>query len=136
MASKPSPAPGIAPAAVAQSPFTVTFGDAPPVLARKIGAESSPYSVAMKGMPAPANGKIAQFFVPAPTNSNITDPDEQAKYKSAEARKITNRISGIARRLKKADASMVFAMRTREEDGKLGVRVYRVAPDVAKPAGT
>lgn len=130
MAKGPKPAPSPAtPAPV--SGFAITFGEAPPATVRKVGQESSPFAAVMKNMAAPTAQGVAQFFIPVEANASITDAGEQSKYKSGEARKITNRVSGIARRLKKADANMVFAMRTREENGVLGVRVYRVAPTPA-----
>lgn len=132
MAKGPSPSPSPVPTAAAPSGFAITFGEAPPATVRKVGMESSPFAGVMKSMQAPGpDGRVAQFFVPVEASASISDAGEQAKYKSGEARKITNRISGIARRLKKADANMVFAMRTREENGVLGVRVYRVAPSPA-----
>lgn len=136
--AKPAPAPAAAAPAVAAaaSPFTVTFGSAPAPTTRKVGIESSPYSGVMKSMPAPAGGSVAQFFIPAEATAGLTDAGEKQKSAAENARKITNRISGIARRLKKSDASMNFAMRTVTENGQLGVRVYRVEAAPAAPAPT
>jgi hypothetical protein len=83
----------------------------------------------MKSMPAPANGQIAEFFVAVSIPDSITDPTEREKALKEEARKTSNRLSGIARRVAGADPSANFALRTRnagQEGG--GIVVYRIAP--------
>lgn len=115
------------------SPFKIEFGAPPPAITRAGGGKTSVYSEVMKTMSPPdAKGKIAQFFVAATAPDSITDATERKAALKEEARKISNRISGTARRLtgtKDAnDVEYAFAMRTQTDDaGNVGVRVYRVA---------
>ena len=121
--------------AAAAPAFTVEVGSPPPAIQRMVGGASSPYTPVMKSMPAPQGDKVAQFFVKAEVPTTITDATEREKAAKDEARKISNRISGIARRLTKDDASLNFALRTQKDaQGNLGVRVYRVA--AAAPAAS
>ena len=119
--------------------FTVDFGDAPPPIQRLAGGASSPYTPVLKAMPAPQDGKVAQFFIKADVPASITDAKERERALKDEARKISNRVSGISRRLmEEKDANGVlynFALRTQtDKDGNIGVRVYRIAPATPKPA--
>jgi len=111
--------------------FHISFGEAPPEVVRRVGAATSPVAEAMKAMPAPQNGKIAQFFVPVSVPDTITDPTEREKALKEEARKTSNRLSGIARRIAKGDDSVNFALRTKKEGDEIGIRVYRIAPVAA-----
>lgn len=118
--------------------FKIDTGVALPPIQRLQGAQASPYSVAMKAMALGKDDKALQsFFIPADVPATITDPAEREKAAKDEARKISNRVSGIARRLsEEKDASgkqYAFAIRSRQEDGKIGVRVYRVAPPTPAP---
>lgn len=121
--------------AVAKLPFALELSDAPAAVTRKIGGESSPFPAVMRAMPLPVNGKFTSFFVPAPAvPATITDADERAKASKDAARKLTNNLSGISRRLSKADKSFQFALRTQEQNGVIGVRVYRIAAAAPVPA--
>jgi hypothetical protein len=86
----------------------------------------------MRKMPAPTDGHVAEFFVPVSIPDSITDPAERDKALKEEARKTSNRLSGIARRVAGADPSANFALRTKTEGDKMGIVVYRIAP-VDKP---
>lgn len=110
------------------APFKIEMGEAPPPVQRLgAGGDTSPYTQAMKDMPLPNAGEpIPQFFVPADVPESIKDAKEREKAAKESARKISNRISGIARRLNKQDAKFNFALRTRTENGVVGVRVYRM----------
>jgi hypothetical protein len=113
--------------------FKIETGIPLPTIERKVGASSSPYAEPMKALPLGSTPEtVASFFVPATVPNTITDPAEKAKALRDEARKISNRISGISRRLTKADPTLAFALRTKEENGNVGVRVYRVAPAAAE----
>lgn len=135
MAKSPSTAkPAAAPAAVSGfAALSIRFGDAPAPIERKVGGEKSPYGALMESMPAPDGGKFANFFVPAEQPAaTITDATERAKALKDNARKLSNSLSGLSRRITKKDAK-AFALRTKEENGVLGVVVYRVEPE-ATPA--
>lgn len=122
---------------VAAPAFQVRFGSAPAPIERKVGGETSPYAAVMKTMPAPQDGKYANFFVPAAEPAaTITDADERTKATRDNARKLSNALSGLSRRIAKKDPSKAFALRTTEEGGKIGVCVYRVevTPAPAAPA--
>jgi len=112
--------------------YQVVYGKGPPEIVRRAGAATSPVADTMKTMPAPANGQVAEFFVAVSVPDTITDPAERDKALKDEARKASNRLSGIARRVAKADASLNFALRTKVQDDKMGIVVYRIAPAPAK----
>ena len=136
MAKSPSTAkPAAAPAAVSGfAALSIRFGDAPAPIERKVGGEKSPYGALMESMPAPDGGKFANFFVPAEQPAaTITDATERAKALKDNARELSNSLSGLSRRITKEDATKAFALRTKEENGVLGVVVYRVEPE-ATPA--
>jgi hypothetical protein len=120
------------------STFAIRFGNAPPAIERKIGGEPSPYAAAMRSMPAPQGDKFASFFVPgAKPADTITDPSEREKASRDNVRKLSNTLSGLARRIAKQDNTKTFAIRTAEENGTLGVCVYRIAaPPVAVAPAT
>jgi hypothetical protein len=127
MAKAPAATASTAPAAAL--PFEISFGEAPPATVRKVGVDSSPYTANVRALPPVQGDKVASFFVPVGTPPDtITDEGEKAKWRTEDARKTTNRISGLTRRMSKKDPSLAFALRTREEKGVLGVRVYRVNP--------
>src|SRR5688572_20932902 len=122
-------------------PFTIDMGIALPAMTRAVGktGEENPITAMMKALPLGEDEtKLASFFIPAPEPaSTITDAAEREKATKENARKITNQVSAAARRLQKKDAALAFAQRTRTEDGKLGVRVFRVAvTEKAAPATT
>jgi hypothetical protein len=96
--------------------------------------KSSPYADNMKAMLV--TDKIQSFFIDAESGvpASITTPDERGKAAKDEARKISNRVSGLARRLQKADASKAYTLRVRTENGKLGVRVYCIKPEAVATA--
>lgn len=137
----PGAPPPAAPAMQAPAAFAITVGSAPPAITRgafgREGATVNPYTVTMKGMPVPEGGVYAQGWIVADVPATITDPAERLKAGKEEARKLSNRISGIARRLsdeKDADGNYyTYAIRTREENGVWGVRVYRIAPAAPVP---
>lgn len=138
----PAPVAAVAPVVVSGIQISMGLPPAPSERAFGAGAAPSPYAEAMKGMPAPvldAAGNatsVASFFVAGDeVPAAITDATERATAEKEAARKASNRLSGIARRITKADADMAFALRTVTEGGKLGVRVYRVKPEPEAPAG-
>jgi len=142
--------------------YQVVYGKGPPEIVRRAGAATSPVAETMKTMPHcdwkqwypdgsvkslrtyvdgeidgeswgwHANGQVAEFFVAVSVPDSITDPAERDKALKDEARKASNRLSGIARRVAKADASLNFALRTKVQDDKMGIVVYRIAPAPAK----
>lgn len=120
---------------VAGTAFAIRFGDAPAPIERKIGGEKSPYATAMEDMPAPNGNQFANFFVPVPQpDAAITDAGERAKAFNENARKLANSLSGLSRRITKKDATKAFALRKKDENGVLGVVVYRINPSAPKPA--
>lgn len=114
--------------------FKIEMGEAPPAIQRLVGGAKSPYSDFMKAMPAPKNGKYSQFFIPTEVPATITDAAEREKAGKDAARKIANRVSGVARRITKEDATVAYAIRTRVENGVHGVRVYRTDPAGEQPS--
>lgn len=126
------PTPSVAPApAIPKLPFTIEVGTAPPERQRvgNTTGEPSPYVAFMKSMPAPTGDAFASFFIPAAdAPATITDEGERDKFSKDAARKTTNNIGAISRRIKKADATYNFTTREVTENGKRGVRVWRVAP--------
>ena len=93
--------------------------------------EPSPYATIMQAM-TPASGKNMQsFFVPAAAPDGITDAAERTKAFNDNARKLTNRIGGLARRLKKTDPTRDYAIRVMPDGDRIGVRVFCVAPAAA-----
>lgn len=129
-AAKPAP---VATATASVSPFKIEVGAPPPAIERKVGQPSSPFTAAMKSLPAPSGDQVAQFFVPIdPIAATVTDPTEKAQAEKDAARKLSNRISGISRRVSEeidgTGTQYAFALRTKIENGVMGVRVYRVAP--------
>lgn len=138
MAKAPATRAPTVPAAVsaqaAALQFAIEVGAPPPTIERKVGQQSSPYAPVMKALPAPSGDKIAQFFVPVTVEGQFANEDEKAKAVKDEARKVSNRISGIARRLKSEDETMEFALRTKTENGVVGIRVYRIAATSSAPA--
>lgn len=142
MAKSPaSTAAAAAPAAAAAAPVSafaapvIRFGDAPAAIERKVGGDKSPYAALMEQLPLPDKGRYAQFFVPSEQPAaTITDAGERAKQAKENARKLSNKLSGLTRRVTKKNKDFVFALRTKEENGVLGVVVYRVeAPAPAAP---
>lgn len=136
----------MAKAPATESLFKIELGAPPPAPTRSGGGKASVYADAMKGMPVPKGDKTAQFFIVAAVPAAITDPAERTKAMKEEARKISNRLSGTARRLSdQKDTNGVpyaFALRTQtlDDGATVGVRVYRVnlpepkpAPPVGKP---
>lgn len=117
------------PAPVA-SPFTVETGVDLPAIVRAVGRATSPYAPVMSSLqlPSPYDAKKLQsFFVAASAPDSVTDPAEKSKAFKEDARKIANRVSGIARRLVKGkEAELAYAIRTGTWNGQYGVRVYRV----------
>jgi hypothetical protein len=63
--------------------------------------------------------------------AEITGDAERAQWQKDEARKMTNRFSGIVRRIAKKNPELAFTVRTVEHNGALGVGVYRVNKDAA-----
>ena len=107
------------------------------------GGEPSPYQQYMTDMPAPAlkgKGKDAQtqfawFFVPAEVPATITDPAEIEKAAKDGARKLINRFTSMARRVKKLNPTThEFTFRkarnpeVQDGTGAWGIVVYRVVP--------
>lgn len=133
------------PATAPVASFKIETGVALPTVTRAVGAASSPFTEPMKGMAVPKaedGSDMQSFFVPVTVPASITDAAEREKTAKEEARKTSNRISGIKRRLEdQVDADNVpyaFALRTKQEKvGKetvWGVRVYRIAPAPKAPA--
>lgn len=121
-------------AAPASTPYTITLGDAPPPAAAFGGGrrgEDNPIKRTMLAMQAPANGKYASFDIAVTVPDTITDPAEKEKALSDKLRKEVAKVSGVARRITKADTSANFAVRGNKADGKASVRVWRIEP---KPA--
>lgn len=109
------------------------------------GAAASDTMKAIQSLPAPRTQDGKQQFarkwfeltdtVPA----NITDPKERDQKTKENLRKLTNKLSGITRRLTKRDASAQYTLRSVEQNGKPGVAVYRIegkSNPVATPAPT
>ncbi len=110
------------------------WADELPAATRKVGAETSPEVATLSSLPAPANGKFARkWFAVEGVPATITDEAEKAKATKEALRKMTNRFSGIVRRLQKKDATKAYVIRTIENNGVAGVAVYRVEP-AATPA--
>lgn len=139
----PPVAPSVAPAPpVPQLPFKIEVGVALPERTRvgNTTGEPSPFVAYMKSMPAEvaatdpnAQPIRASFFIPAKqAPATIVDPTERDKFAKDEARKTTNNIGAISRRIKKADATYNFTTREVTEGGVRGVRVWRVAPVAAE----
>jgi hypothetical protein len=127
------------PVAVPKLPFKIEVGVALPER-KRIGnttGEPSPYVEFMKSMPAPVvatdgSTTYASFFIPAEqAPTTVTDPGEREKVNKANARKTTNNIGAISRRIRKGDAAFNYSSREVVENGVLGVRVFRVAPQAA-----
>lgn len=116
--------------------FNVETGIAlPPIQRLSGGGKESPYAKVMKSLKLGTSEKTIQsFFIPANVPATLKG-EEKTKAANEEVRKISNRVSGIARRLAKQDAQMRFTLRSREENGQLGVRVYRVSADLSPSAG-
>ena len=116
--------------------FTITAGAAPAATQRigRTGGDANPLRLAISALPA-ANGEtFYSFFVPVTAPDGISDPDERIKATKEAQRKMTNGLTGHARRAKKADAEKNFAIRSVQEDGVYGVRVYRIAPEAVAAA--
>lgn len=130
--------PSVAPApAVPKLPFKIEVGGPPPERTRvgNPNGEPSPYVEFMKSMPAPTGDAYASFFIPAEqAPATITDANERDKFAKEKARKATNNIGAISRRIKKADATYNFTTREVTENGVRGVRVWRVPVVEAAPA--
>lgn len=117
------------------NPYAVTFGAPPPPVQRiGGGGNAGPLHAAMQSMPTPGKEGVPQFFAPAdPAPSTITDPGEQSKAVKENARKLSNKLSGMARRITKQDEDTgakpvrKYALRTLTHNGALGVMVYRTA---------
>lgn len=108
--------------------------DAPAETARRVGASESPEVAAIRALPAPKDGKFGAKVYPIPQPAaTITDAAEREKAIKEEGRKMTNRFSGIVRRLAKKDAALAYTIRTSVLNDVPVVIVYRVAP---KPADT
>lgn len=116
-------------------PFVIETGIELPAITRSAGRAASPYATTMAALKLSADPRKREaFFIPATAPDTITDADERAKAVKEDGRKIANRISGIARRMAKADTTVAFAIRTmfkvpNDPASGLGVRVYRVAPE-------
>lgn len=131
--------PGAAPAApplppLPASPYAITFGDAPPAAAAFGGGrrgEHNPLKQAVLALPAPTGGKYPFFNVPVTVADTITDPQEREKALADALRKMVAKVSGITRRVSKADAATHFTVRSVREEAGAFVRVWRVEP---KPA--
>lgn len=133
-AVKTPAAPQSAPAPASSTPYAITLGDAPPPAAAFGGGrrgEDNPIKRTMLAMQAPAGGKYATFDIGVTVPDTITDPAEKEKALSDKLRKEVAKVSGVARRITKADASMHFAVRGNKGDGSASVRVWRIEP---KPA--
>lgn len=122
---------GAAENAVPGLAFQIDEGIALPAITRgaPAGREPSAYATAMKALkPVDDPTKYQSFFIPADdVPATITDENERKKWLTDQTRKISNRVSGIARRMQKADANVAFAIRTMTNSaGKTGVRVFRV----------
>lgn len=106
------------------------------------GFAASSDVTAIKGLAAPqakdgGGFRYARLWYAVPeAPAAITSADERAKWQKDEARKMTNRFSGIARRISKKDANYAFTIRSVEHEGKPGVGVYRVNPTPAAPAAS
>lgn len=98
------------------------------------GKGGSIFTDIMRDMPAPAkSGKakdapmnIASFFIPATVPDTITEAKEREKEAKADVRRISNRMSGVARRITKQEPTRRYAMRTVKENDVWGLRVYRL----------
>lgn len=127
----PPAAPAAPAAAVAAVPYVIEVVGAPPERTRTFGdGVPNPLVAFMKDMPAPEGGAFASFFIPADqAPATVTDADERRKVAKANARKTTNNIGTLKRKIAKADPTFNFTTREVEENGVLGVRVYRIAPE-------
>jgi hypothetical protein len=129
----PAAAPAAAAPVAPATPFAITFGDAPPPAAAFGGGrsgEDNPIKKTLLAMQAPAGGKYAYFDIPVSVPDGIIDAGEREKALADKLRKEVNKVSGVARRVSKADASMQFAVRKTDT----GVRVWRIEPKAAEPA--
>src|SRR5688572_22049489 len=107
-----APAAPAAPAAA--TPYTINLGDAPPPAAAFGGGrkgENNPIKQTMEAMPAPANGKYASFDVAVSVPDSITDHAEKEKALTDKLRKEVAKVSGVARRISKANASAHYTVR-------------------------
>ena len=129
---------------------TIAYTTAIPDSAKAGGkrGQPSPYLQFMRDMPAPAlNGKgkdakmqYAWFFVPADEPADtITDPDERTKAIKANANKLVNRFTSLARRIRKDSAATHdFTFRKMNDpnvtdgSGPWGLVVYRIPPGTDK----
>lgn len=123
-----------APAPITAGGFTISFGAAPAAVQRVGAKGNSPFVEAIKALPAPQGGQFASFFVATPAPDGITDADERVKASKEAQKKMGNSLTGATRREKKADATKNFAVRSVQEDGAYGVRVYRIEPEATETA--
>lgn len=117
-------------------PYTVETGiELPPVSRLNAGRGASPFLAPVQALKLSTDPKKLQsFFIPAEIAANITDETEKAKAYKESARKIANRISGLTRRLTKANPTETYAIRSMTNAAGIpGVRVFRVK---AEPKAT
>jgi len=134
--SAPIPAVPSAPASVGGFAFEQVDV---PAMSRAPGGRISPYREPMLALPLPgADGRPYSFFAPVgDVPATITDASEREKEEKELSRKLANSISGLTRKLVEDDAGLAFITRTmRNADGRLGIRVFRVAPQVIVPAAS
>lgn len=132
-----TPAPVAAPAARVIAGIILSRGPAPAESKRVGSAAKTAVAEAIEGLLPPENGEYDQFFQGVDVPATITDPTERAKASKEAQRKLTNLLTGRARRVKLADPTKNFAIRsvTEEVNGVLvdGARVFRVEPEPADP---
>lgn len=109
------------------------FVDDLPEASRRGGAVQPSADVAkISALPEPRenNGKMQYariWYAVGDAPSEITDDAQRKQWASDQAKKMTNRLSGITRRISKKDAGKKFTVRAVENNGKAGVAVYRIA---------
>ncbi len=116
------------------------FVDDLPAQSKRGGAAQPSEDVAkLENMPEPreVNGKTqyARVWYPVGTApAELTEAAAREQWTKDTARKMTNRLSGITRRITKKDASKAYTVRTVENNGQPGVAVYRMAKATAPAA--
>ncbi len=129
--------PAAAASAAPASPYAITFGDAPPPAAAFGGGrrdQNNPLKQAVMALPAPSGGKYGYFNVEVTVPDTITDPAEREKATADALRKKVAQVSGVTRRVSKADATAKFTVRGIRDGTSALVRVWRVEPEVPAAA--
>lgn len=148
LSTAPAPAEGTAPAVPPVAPpapvadhsednaeFAFDFLDLPAGRVSTPVGEKSEMTKKIAAMPAPTTGedgkvRKASFLVEVKVPDTITDTTERDNYFRTETRKLTNRLSGNVRRVRKQDGNSersYSVLTVADAILGYGVRVYRTA---------